>query len=63
MFHFQGRVFFDVNISRLREVLELRCIDHVWVIIGVWPCVDLDLKEASQANLFYLIEVFMLSCN
>ena len=31
----QGRVFFDVSISQIKNVLKLRCMDNAYVIIGV----------------------------
>ena len=31
----QGRVFFDVPISQIQNVLKLRCVDNLCVIIGV----------------------------
>ena len=45
---FQGRVFFDIPLSKVEEVLKLRCVDNIWVLIGVWPKVDFDLKETPQ---------------
>jgi hypothetical protein len=46
----QGRVFFDVPVSKVVEVLKLRCVDNVWVLIGVWPKLDFDLKNTPQVN-------------
>jgi len=30
----QGRVFFDIPVSKIRNVLELKCVDNAYVIIG-----------------------------
>ena len=49
---FQGRVFFDIPLSKVEEVLKLRCVDNIWVLIGVWPKVDFDLKETPQVWAF-----------
>ena len=30
----QGRIFFDIPVSNIRDVLELKCVDNAYVIIG-----------------------------
>ena len=31
---FTGRVLFDIESDNLDQVLNLRCVDNVWIIIG-----------------------------
>ena len=30
----QGRIFFDIPVSKIRSVLELKCVDNAYIIIG-----------------------------
>ncbi len=53
--NYQGRVFFDIPVSKIESILKLRCIDNAWVLFGVWPKLDLDLKNTPQA-------IYLLLC-
>ena len=43
-------MFFDIPLSKVDQILKLRCIDNVWVLFGVWPKLDLDLKNTPQVR-------------
>ena len=36
----QGRVFFDLPISQVENIIKLRCMDNAWVLIGVRKTFD-----------------------
>ena len=43
---FTGRVLFDIKSDNLDQVLNLRCVDNVWIIIGAKT--DFDLTKSEE---------------